>query len=698
VDYKNPFIKKAVFTLVVGMAFLILSCQGGRMMQPERVLTGYSGAVADYEAGRYDIALKTFNGILRTAPDHPEIQMIKYYQAFCYYYTGDYKKSIDLSTEWMKDYPESPEQYRIQKLAGDAGRASGHMYDACFWMTVSLKTAKAADVPVHIQDMISGSISDVISQSDKEELEKIKQLDSIDLFLPSIYLREAELAFENGSYLEARRFTKLAVQSASEMEQSQFLTKGREFLTRINKAIDETSDINRRYIGCLLPLQGPFSLFGEELLNGIQLGMDIFNSSDTDVTLELIIRNTNGSPEDTITAMDDLILKEKVIAIIGPLASSASAEAAKRAQEYGVPIITFTQKQNITEEGDMVFRNFLTPSKEMDVLVSKAVNEMGMSRFGIFYSETRFGNNLMNLFWDKVEELGGEITAVESYKEGDTDFSEGIKKMIGLYYPRPESVFEMLKAKKMIKIFGEQPADPENSDVLSSEGTTGMPGDETADLPEISAAPDKTEEAGDGYMMFSDAEAVESQPGEDPDSEDPDAEQPDEATIEEEAMTDPIVDFDAVFIPDDSPNIALIAPQFPFNGIFNVPFLGTSGWLSNDFDLIGTTSDYLQGAMFPVGFYAESDSENVREFVRLYRDAYGKYPEFIAATGFDTIKMIKKLMTEKDILTRSDFQQALFGYDMYEGVTGRISFDDQGEVEKSPILLTVHGRRLHVLQ
>jgi len=40
-------------------------------------------------------------------------------------------------------------------------------------------------------------------------------------------------------------------------------------------------------------------------------------------------------------------------------------------------------------------------------------------------------------------------------------------------------------------------------------------------------------------------------------------------------------------------------------------------------------------------------------------------------------------MQKNDIRTRSDFQQALLEDDSYEGVTGRISFDDKGEVEKT---------------
>ena len=686
-DHKNPLIKKAVFALAVGMAFLIFSCQGSQMVRPERALSGYAGAVADYEAGRYDISLKIFNEILRVSPDHPEIQMIKYYQAFCHYYTGDYKKSIDHATEWMKNYPDSTELYKVQKLAGDASRASGLLYEACFWMTVSLKTAKSTDVPELIQGRISDSIADIISQSDEEGLEKIKKLDSIDSFLPSIYLRQSEIALENGILHEAKRFARLSIQAATENEQQELISKGHELLTRINKAIDETSDINRRVIGCLLPLQGDYTLYGEELLNGIQLGMDIFNAENTDTPLELVIKNTNGSSEDTLTAIEELILEEKVVAIIGPLAQSTSVAAVKVAQEYGVPIITFTQKQNIIEEGDMVFRNYLTPSREMDVLLDKAVNEMGMSRFGIFYPNTSYGNYFMNLFWDKVEELGGEITAVESYKSADTDFAEGIKKMVGLYYPRPESIIEMLRA-KMMGVGEEETPDTglENPEALMEEALSETP------LEDIAPA----DEAPSEDIMYTDAETGDSVPDEYIDLEDPDAEQPTEEEIEEELMNEPIVDFDAVFVPDDSQNIALIAPQFPFNEIFNVPFLGTSLWLSDE--LISTTSDYLQGAMFPVGFYMNSDDETVRDFVRLYGEAYGKYPGIIAATGFDTIKMIKRLMLENDITSRSDFQKALLDYDWYEGVTGNISFDNQGEVEKTPILLTVHGRRLHVLK
>ena len=692
-DYKNPLIKKAVSIFMMGMAFLIFSCQTNLMRgRSEKLLTGYPAAVADYEAGRYEKALETFNGILRGQPDHPQIQMIKYYQAFCNYYIGDYKNSIILATNWLKNYPDNPERYKIQRLAGDANRESGNMYDACFWMLVSLKTAGDTGISQYIQDIIADSVTEIISKSSEDDLKKIKDLHDIKPFLGSIYLRKAEIALEKEDFSDANNFANLSIQSATENEQGQLIIKGREFLDLIKKSIEEKSEINRKTIGCLLPLEGPYSLYGEEMLSGIQLGMDIFNNSNTGISLELVIKNTNASPEDTLAAIDELIFKENVVAIIGPLAESASVTAAKKAQEYGVPIITFTQKQDITEEGDMVFRNYLTPSKEMDVLINKVVYDMGMSQFGIFYPDTSYGNYFMNLFWDKVEKTGGEITAVESYKTDETDYADGIKKMVGLYYPRPESIIERLKNKKMGIVEGEaSAAGPENLFARFSDFLSTTPGEEEYLANPPKPADHLTEQAkAEGMMPFFLERTVKPYPSENPDD------YLDEEMIEEEAKTDPIVDFDAVFIPGNSDNIALIAPQFPFYNVFLVPFLGTSLWLSDN--LINTTSEYLQGAIFPVGFYVNNDSEKVRDFVGMYRDTYSRDPGILAATGFDTIKIIKKLISDNYILSRSDFQKALLGYDKYEGVTGHISFDEQGEVEKSPLLLTVHGRRLHILQ
>ncbi len=702
-------IKKAVPVIFVGMAFLFFSCgttgnKGVLSVKTVKSSARYSNALADYEAGKYDRALEAFNRVLKKQPDHPDTRIIRYYRIFCLYHTGDYKNAISFAIEWLKDYPESPERYKMQRLTGDANRAIGLMSEACFWMTVSLKTARAAGVSGDYEGETSVAIKDIISMTSEADLNKIKKLDGITSFMAAINLRQAEIALDKKAFGLAKRLATLAVNSASEQNDTGLVTKGRELISRITEATEENNRVTKMVIGCLLPLKGDYALYGEELLNGIELGLDLFGAADTGISIELVIKNTNASPEDTTSAIDELVMKDKVIAIVGPLSQTASAAAAQKAMEHGVPIITFTQKPGITKGGEWVFRNYLTPEKEVDALVKKAI-DMGMLRFGIFYPDTSYGKYLMNIFWDKVDELGGEITAVEPYKPGDTDFKDGIKKMAGLYYPRPRSVIEKLKAqglaianlnagqeKTTASSTDQQAADAlkagdgTSETSLSEEAVTREPMDDTASVSEEVPPDDSV-----------DAEIDTERPDtEQTDNMKPGAEAPDMERIEYHAKTDPIVDFDAVFIPDNSQNIALIAPQFPFYNVFNVPFLGTSLWLSDD--LVSTTSEYLQGAIFPVGFYADNESVSVMDFVNLYKETYGKAPGILAATGFDTIKMMHGLFSENDINTRADFKNALLEYKNYSGVTGEISFDETGEVEKMPTLLTIHGKSYHILK
>ncbi|MFC1840537.1 ABC transporter substrate-binding protein [Thermodesulfobacteriota bacterium] len=675
--------KKAISALLAGMAFIFFSCQSRPIIIKEApsespTRNKYSTAISDYEEGRYEKAVVSLRALLQDSPDHPETGMIKYYLVSSLFYTGKYEEAVAHSTELIREYPDSPERYRVQKVLGASSREMGKLYEACFWMLKAQESAAYFRASKSELDDISKAIKEIIYESKAEDLNRMTRLTNIEPYSPDIYYRLSSIYLENGNFYRARSYATLLLETTDDKD---WESKGRLLLADINRDIEIRGDVKRNAIGCLLPLKGPNSFYGKELLKGIQLGMEIFRSMDEAEPVELIIKNTNGTEENTLSAIDDLVKNEKVIAIIGPLGSVSSAAAGKKAQATGVPIITFTETEGIAEEGDMVFRNFLTPSKEVEIILKKAVHDMEMTRFGIFYPDTPYGRFFMNLFWDRVEGMGCEISAVESYPPGDTDFTEGIKKMVGLHYPRPESIVKMLEEEKRKEEIAEL-------EELGLEEIFIMPAD--AVLMKIADPECPVDFAFDEIVM---AEYINVPDGdEEPAEEEAAVEEPEE----EEEEPEPIDDFDAVFIPDNSENIALIAPQFPFNSIFNVPYLGTSKWLSDE--LIETTADYIQGAVFPTGFYINQDSEEVREFVRLYNESFGEDPGVLAATGFDTIRLIKHILSNVEIFTRYDFQKALMENDDYTGITGKISFDEYGEVEKDPVLLTVYGRRLHTIQ
>jgi hypothetical protein len=154
---------------------------------------------------------------------------------------------------------------------------------------------------------------------------------------------------------------------------------------------------------------------------------------------------------------------------------------------------------------------------------------------------------------------------------------------------------------------------------------------------------------------------------------------------------DPLIDFDAIFIPDSYQRVAMIAPQLAFHDVLGVRLIGTRPWHSPE--LLALAKNYLQGAIFSSGFVADSEDPGVMTFVNDYRDNFGETPGILAANGYDTIRLLKSILAENNIQTRSDLRQALIDLPVFDGVTGSFSFDTEGEATKTPLLLTISGNR-----
>lgn len=643
-------IYRAIPAIAVGMAFFISACQLKPVVEKPRELTPdqalFASAESDFKAGKYDRALDgyekylerypeggsakmalyrisqistfrydyesallTLQSILREYPGDPFLGAVEYDMACLYYRLGDYERSRLNALEWIRKYPGHALLVDTLLLLGKNHIALRDKPKAFYWWRMAFDGSEESP---DRQKTVEEGIIGLIESSGLEELEEMASYAEGSVFEQPIYYKLASDYFAQHRFQEAKWAAMALVRSTPEQF---WVDIGRRILERVAQELSVETNV----IGCLLPLSGPFAIYGQEVLNGIQLGMGLFGQSEENPALELIIADTRGETEEAVSQLEKLAVEKKVIAIVGPLASKPAGAASQKAQELGVPIITITQKEGITAEGDMVFRNFLTPSKEIETLLRRVMHEMGLSRFGILYPDNLYGRFFMNLFWDELEERGGSVTAVESYNPDETDFAAQIKKMVGLFYSRPEPLAQIVEVLKY------PPYELKDADI----------------------------------------------------------------ELDSEEEPEPIVDFEAVFIPDNYQNVALIAPQFPFYSVFNVTLLGTSLWQSPE--LVDMAGDYLQRAVFPSGFFAKARRDAVEAFVRLYQENFESEPGVLAATGYDTITFLKQVLAQNSIATRHDLQKVLLNDNGFYGVTGRISFDDKGEVVKEPLLLTVRG-------
>ena len=622
---------RATLITEMGMALFIVACQPRPLTTPptssEAALFGEAEEL--YRRGRNDRALETFalyverfphadkaptalsrmasiylegshldqvfpllERIVAEYPADPQAPPALYDLAALFSRLGEYEKSNLKAEAFLKRYPDHHLKGEALLLLGKNLRLLNRYPEAYTAFINALRFYGSSDRRPDVEEQIIH----LIEESDLEGLRTILRQARQTPFAPHVHYRMALLYFEKGNLKEARESAMALVRSSTEQL---WVERGRQILE--NVAEEESTP---KVIACLLPLAGPFAIYGQEVLNGIQIGLGVQDgySGRAHQELEILVKDTQGDPDEAANQVEAVAGNQKVLAILGPLASKSATAAAQKAQQLGVPIITLTQKEGITNEGDMVFRNFLTPAREVDEVANKVAGGMELRRFGILYPDNPYGRYLMNLFWDRVEELGGVITAVESYKPNQTDVGSEIKKMVGLYYPRLD-------------------------------------------------------------------------PGPLPD-----------------AKPQPVVDFDAVFVPDTAEQVALIAPQFPFHGAFNVRLLGSSLWQSKE--LLRTAGDYLQGAVFPSAFFSGADSEPVKAFVTRYREEFGTDPGVLAATGYDTVLLMRTLFRKGVIRTRQELLKALKETQGFYGVTGHIAFDQSREVLRRPILLSIQGRKI----
>jgi ABC-type branched-subunit amino acid transport system substrate-binding protein/predicted negative regulator of RcsB-dependent stress response len=164
---------------------------------------------------------------------------------------------------------------------------------------------------------------------------------------------------------------------------------------------------------------------------------------------------------------------------------------------------------------------------------------------------------------------------------------------------------------------------------------------------------------------------------------------------QEEQGPPPIVDFDAVFIPDGAQRTAMLLPQLAFHDVIDVHLLGTNLWHSES--LIREAGEYAQMAVLTDIFFAQSERKPVQAFVQRFAEVYGHPPGFIEAVAYDSARLLLQAGNQPGIQMRGDLRDALLAMPGWEGVCGRTAFGPDGEVQRELFLLGIKGDRFVTL-
>lgn len=197
-------------------------------------------------------------------------------------------------------------------------------------------------------------------------------------------------------------------------------------------------------IGQFGSLTGTTATFGISTRNGVQMATDEVNTSGglLGKQVRMVVEDDQGKPEEAQTVVTKLVNKDRVVAVLGEVASSRSLAAAPVCQQNRVPMITpSSTNPKVTQIGEFIFRVCFIDPFQGFVMAKFSAGTLKLKNVAILRDiKNDYSVGLAAVFRENFTRMGGTIVADESYSEGDTDFSAQLtsikaKNPEGIYVP-----------------------------------------------------------------------------------------------------------------------------------------------------------------------------------------------------------------------------------------------------------------------
>ena len=183
-------------------------------------------------------------------------------------------------------------------------------------------------------------------------------------------------------------------------------------------------------IGHVASMTGEQATFGQSTDNAIKLAVNEANAKGGVKGRKLVVKtyDDQGKPEEAAIAATRLIVTDKVLVLLGEVASSRSLAMAPIADQNKVPMISPTSTNpRVTKDGEKtrpyVFRVCFIDPFQGTVMAKFARENLKLTKAAILRDVGNdYSVGLADYFAAKFKELGGTIVADESFKAGDQDF------------------------------------------------------------------------------------------------------------------------------------------------------------------------------------------------------------------------------------------------------------------------------------
>ncbi|MGA2499901.1 MAG: ABC transporter substrate-binding protein [Tepidisphaeraceae bacterium] len=199
------------------------------------------------------------------------------------------------------------------------------------------------------------------------------------------------------------------------------------------------SNANEIVVGEYASMSGTTATFGQSSHKGAVLAMEEINKEGLlgGKRIRLITEDNRSDSNEAVTAVQKLISRDHVVAVLGEVASKRSLAGGGVCQKAKIPMISpASTNPTVTAIGDYVFRICFTDDFQGMVNAQFALKELPdigkkpWKKAAVFTDVANdYSKGLSKAFKETYPKNGGQIVAEETYRESDNDFKAQLSKI-----------------------------------------------------------------------------------------------------------------------------------------------------------------------------------------------------------------------------------------------------------------------------
>jgi len=198
-------------------------------------------------------------------------------------------------------------------------------------------------------------------------------------------------------------------------------------------------------IGSVLGLTGPVASTSGEGVKISQGYISMINDKGgiNGNKLKLVIRDDQYDPAKTAALVEEVIVKENVVALVNGLGTANTGALMKTGvlTRHKVPLIgVFSGAEVIRGPGsEQIFHTRASYTDEV-MRIARLSSTIGLKRVAVLYQDDPFGAGIMQSVGKAAEQFQFELINKTAYKTGETDFSSHVK---AIRESKPQAIFLM---------------------------------------------------------------------------------------------------------------------------------------------------------------------------------------------------------------------------------------------------------------